>query len=277
MGSQGDVNDAFYLYHSFPREGDDSQAIQVLKSILEYGLLATPEILMWMFGDGETFHVAQKRICFTALKEYELEEHSKVFGELSIGVARADMESIGAVPVFYVPRALHDERQGRNIGGFHMERLYQLMVITHHLQKKDENIPFRNKRIDLQDIDAFVRYLTGLFCPIEDVDSDKERFYYAQKEWRVMGNLFYKGKALSRKLSKDEVRLFESISPNFFNTVNEFPTGRYRNIEQSLLIPTIGDEPVRQKIAKVVTPERLSNEVINILEEFDISPEVIIL
>ncbi len=280
MGSS-EQDEAFLLYHSFPRVGGadihDERGLSILDSILKLGLLATPEVIKWMFVDGESFRVAQKRICFTALQKSELNDHAKIFGEISIAFRRADLEQIGAVPVFYVPRSLKQERQGRNIGGFHMERLYQLLVITQQLRTKKDVIAFRNKDINIEDVEAFIRYLTGLFAPIEDIEDGKNRFYYAQKEWRVMGNLFFRGEALSRKLSVDEMRNIELLCPEFFKKIQNFPTGEYSNIKQSLLIPKIAECTVRESIVKVVVPKRLADKVNILLEKAEINPKVVII
>lgn len=128
---------------------------------------ATPEIMEWAFMDGQKFHVAQKRICFTALRADELDQHSKIFGALSLGFDRSMLEQIGATPVFYVPRSTNPNRIDRNFGAFHLERLYKLMTITQALQKRNEKFDFRGKSINLEDMEAFTRYLRIFESPAQ--------------------------------------------------------------------------------------------------------------
>lgn len=263
------------LYHSFPRrkgQSSDERSLAVLKSILEHGLLITPEIVPWTTSDGTPFKVAQKRICFTAIDHDHLSAHSRMFGDVSIGFRRQELEEVGAVPVFYVPRSASGKNRKGNIGGFHMERVYQLLTIVQDLRRDPRPIVFRGKEINLDDMEWFVRNLSTQFYPVEDVEDDKDRHYFAQREWRIQGNLLFEGVPLSRKLSESESEKIAAIDPEYFGRELEFPTGSYPLIRQTMLLPQVGGRPVREAIASVVAPSRLESAVRGLLNEVGVSP-----
>ena len=73
------------------------------------GLLLTPEITEWpeVQPDGvlsEPWYIAQKRCCFTELTPAELLQHAEVFGHFAIEFDIQVLRSLGAIPVFYLPR-----------------------------------------------------------------------------------------------------------------------------------------------------------------------------
>ena len=85
---------ARYFYHSFARrspadENGYGKELQILQSMLDVGLLLTPERIEFKerLRDGsysEPATIFQKRICFTELSEEELPAHCTNFGEFSI-------------------------------------------------------------------------------------------------------------------------------------------------------------------------------------------------
>ncbi len=267
-----------YLYHSFQRRDagkDNSRSLAVLRSILTHGILITPEIIDWRTSDGEGFQVAQKRLCLTSLEEGELGVHTKLFGPITLGFQRGLVEEIGAVPVFYVPRSLGAGRKKRNLGGFQLERLYQTLHVVGHARKVGSKVNFGGRTVNLQDIENFIRYLTTQFYPIEDVEGDRDRFYLAQKEWRIQGNLIFEGEPLSRRLTDVEAEQIRGLDAEFFDWKQQFPTGIYRRIEQCMLMPRVGKLLVGEAIARVVAPSELLGEVENIFQAFDLAPEFV--
>lgn len=84
-----------YLYHSFARphrgetpEAQRARSLKVLRSILDHGILLSPERVDFTEGrsDGSkrALWLAQTRACFTLLEPDKLEMHSKVFGPISL-------------------------------------------------------------------------------------------------------------------------------------------------------------------------------------------------
>lgn len=268
------------LYHSFPRRRNrdaDDKSLAVLSSILDHGLLITPEIVDWVTSNGTPFRVSQKRVCFTAVEPEQLVAHARLFGELSIGFHRHDLEAIGATPVFYVSRSRSGRNPRANLGGFHLERIYQLATIIESLRKGDRSFKFNGKPIDLVDMEAFVRVLSGQYYPIEDLEDGRERHYFSQREWRIQGNLLFGGVPLSRRLTDQEARHVAALDPEFFQRQVEFPTGAYPVIAQCMIIPNVGDIATRDAIASVVTPKRLEPQVRAALHARNLSAEVTVL
>lgn len=266
------------LYHSFPRRKAKEgrlQSVAVLESILDLGLLITPEIVHWRASDGRGFRVSQKRICLTSLEEAELAAHTKLFGPITLGFQRDMMEEIGAVPVFYVPRSLGVRRKKRNLGGFHLERLYQILHVVKHVRESGVAIEFEGTSLNLQDIENFARYLPTLFYPIEDIEGGQDRFYLAQKEWRIPGNLIYGGKPLSRRLNEVEAEEVRRLDIEFFDRLEEFPTGTYRLIEQCMLLPRIGQHTIGEAVARVVAPSELIEAVKRSFQARNLEPEFV--
>lgn len=102
-----------FFYHSFPRirnSGEDeiARAIQIVESVIDRGLLLTPERLEFReeLENGTLSnpnYIIQKRMSFTELEPSELIQHSKTFGSFSFEWAPDTLIQMGAIPVFYVP------------------------------------------------------------------------------------------------------------------------------------------------------------------------------
>lgn len=105
-----------YFHHSFPRRGRDTEVeitrgCTILSIIRDSGLITAPEIVKWQYEheDGSpprSFEVLQRRVCFTELAPHELTEHAKKFGSFALEFDVPVLKSLGAIPVFYIPRAL---------------------------------------------------------------------------------------------------------------------------------------------------------------------------
>src|SRR5262245_56796620 len=103
-----------FFYHSFPRR-PSVNGLSILRSIIERGLLLTPEKFEFRepLDDGSSSAPAsifQKRICFTELSPNELPAHSKLFGTFALEFDINTLRAMGAIPVFYVP--LHFKADG---------------------------------------------------------------------------------------------------------------------------------------------------------------------
>ncbi len=81
------------IYHSFPRRNIGNNrakhGLSILKLMTKMGLLYTPEVIHWQEAPvngvaPRPVDVAQKRICFTALQQSDIQKHSDAFGPLSI-------------------------------------------------------------------------------------------------------------------------------------------------------------------------------------------------
>jgi hypothetical protein len=146
-----------YFYHSFPRKffgktEEITKGLAILESVIESGLLLTPET--WeareQLAEGGLslpLHVEQKRICFTELSPNYLKEHSSVFGHFALEFGIIELRQLGAIPVFYIPS---DERSEylEGVGTALLNRLGDIQVFFENLEKFEEyltNISQSNK------------------------------------------------------------------------------------------------------------------------------------
>lgn len=101
------------------RQSHDHQAVNqasrdrvvLLELIRDFGLLLTPEIARWEYphADGtppRSASMIQRRVSFTELSPAELARHSDEFGHFALEFEIDTLKSLGAMPVFYVPRAV---------------------------------------------------------------------------------------------------------------------------------------------------------------------------
>jgi hypothetical protein len=105
-----------YFYHSFPRRKRQTTAeiqkgCQILSIMRDVGLVMAPEIVKWGYehADGSpprTSEVLQQRVCFTELEPQELPRHAQKFGRFALEFTVPTLKSLGAIPVFYIPRAM---------------------------------------------------------------------------------------------------------------------------------------------------------------------------
>ena len=110
-----------YFYHCFPywvgktndsRENAVDCAKEILSLILEFGLLLTPEEIVFRgepFRDGTTgppVRIFQKRFCLTELAADEIADHAAVFGPVALEFDATVIRRLGAMPVVYVPQAI---------------------------------------------------------------------------------------------------------------------------------------------------------------------------
>jgi hypothetical protein len=262
------------LYHAFPRravgspEVESQQGLRILDGILKRGLIITPEVTEWRLRkSGQPTFTAQKRVCFTALRPNEFTDHAKQFGSFALGFDRSALESLGATPVFYVPRYLPDGGKGRNIGSFYIERLLQIQLF---LDNNPKSFRIGDDPVTTQELSQFTRFLTGLFYPVEDLESDSVRTYFSQKEWRILGNLFIGKRPLSRPLTDDEKAEIASVDANFFHRQVRLATGSYRMIDQCAVIDEVDGAPLRTLISQVIAPERDKAAICALLEKYHV-------
>ena len=107
------------LYHSFPQHCNfkfPDMDIDILKNILKYGLLLTPEIIEYPgktdengIKKGKDIKLLQCRFCMTAIQDSEINEklkiHSQLYGDFHLEFTNEDAYLIGAMPMMHVPKA----------------------------------------------------------------------------------------------------------------------------------------------------------------------------
>jgi hypothetical protein len=134
------------FYHSFPRIRPDDEysetiatGLEILASIKTIGLILAPEIIEWKqpLSDGSyrTTFLLQRRICFTELEASDVPEHAKKFGPLSIEFSQDILRELGALPVFYVPQGIKDDRSLSNAGATVVTQLADIKYTINQLRQ----------------------------------------------------------------------------------------------------------------------------------------------
>lgn len=183
-----------FFYHSFPRTVDrngvrflspneeESIGLDILDSIVEHGLLLTPEefrIPREFNQPASTIERTLKRpgrrACFTALDENELNDHSKTFGSFCLAIDAIDARLLGMMPTMYVYSATNDS-QTKTIditdGGFGIGLVHRLRDI-HALCSSLANFEAKLKKVDDRFSYAYCQETLNFFgMQIEDDDNN---------------------------------------------------------------------------------------------------------
>lgn len=214
-------------------------------------------MIQWEYphADGSpnrTSEVLQQRVCFTELRPSELGGHAAKFGRFAIEFRVPVTKALGAIPVFYIPRAVGDVQGAEwaaNVMVMQLQDAYVLVLrlagLTEGVRQAapDENIIRRTlgftesgfKEFDLDiasakhvfeiptyaltspamlapAFEAAMRY----FVPADDLRQHEELGYYREREWRIAANVAMGGKALLQEPSQDLIDRLKALDPDFF-------------------------------------------------------------
>jgi hypothetical protein len=301
-----------FFYHSFPRPDDgvdsNKKGIEILKSIVNYGLLLTPEITNWQerLMDGnlsKPWSLYQKRACFTELPPTELDEHSKHFGPISIEFEIKVLRQLGAIPVFYLPRPTSNEQSLEYLGSAMMARIGEIQQLLDRMTEieslanqsindwdylsiqksgfpatstrctmggtKDFLSVLRLNSQPLHALKSSLQGLCGFFYPTEDLDYTSLMAYYRQREWRIVGNVLEDGKPLSRELETNEKCNIASTNTNFFWKVKKFRTGEKPRIDECQLFPSYKNIPFIKYARRLIIPSEYVSEVKEFIKQIN--------
>ena len=298
---------ARYFYHSFARrspadENGYGKELQILQSMLDVGLLLTPERIEFKerLRDGsysEPATIFQKRICFTELSEEELPAHCTNFGEFSIEWDQEILRKLGAIPVFYVP--LKGELGSAEtaaasilarLGDIQsvLERLAYIQEVsrddvaarpievfnsvTGEVEKLFDKIDGQNLvaylEKDVQPIQELLNSLRatfGYFYPTENLEYGDLLSYYRQREWRIVGSMVLDGVELTADLDHAETVAVSKIDTQFFDRELDYPTGKKRIAEQILKYPSFGGRHILETCRRIIVPASVQEQVREIL------------
>jgi len=141
------------LYHSFPGRRNAKQPdkdIQVLESILKYGLLLAADITSYPGKTDENGKVIkgdikllQCHFCLTAIDDRKLlKKHAETYGDFHLEFTDASVYAMGAIPVMYVPKARYPVQKTPDslwhLAVAFIHRLDDLRKITTELEYLDE-------------------------------------------------------------------------------------------------------------------------------------------
>lgn len=194
------------LYHSFMRGQTDEKSWDVFLSILNNGLLLTPEKLRLpvnIYGTLEPPLVT--RICFTALDEAMIGGHSEKFGNFSIGWDLKFLQKLGVMPVWYLP-IWTKEGDNQTVGN----RILLMLLALH----QDARTQFLSSTID-DDISHLskrvcdtLEVIEGLIYPVDNQNRpdqiDFQNSYYMQHEWKLLGNITCNSQYITNELTSLE-------------------------------------------------------------------------
>ena len=279
----------------------------------EMGLLLTPEIIEWpeVQPEGslsEPWYIAQKRCCFTELAPAELPQHAKVFGHFAIEFDIQVLRSLGAIPVFYLPRT-SEANAGleamatalvAGIGQLEMlfDRLSQIEgvlrgnhhkderllvtengIVTHEIRCSvggaEELLSFLTKGLPpVPSLHAILKTVSNFFYPTEDLRYTGLQGYYQQREWRILANMARDGVELTRPLQADEMESLLELDRVFFSKQLSFRTGTFRRVDQCRLFEQLDGKSIIRYARRIIVPEISVARVKKILNEPNDPPVV---
>ena len=290
-----------YFYHCFPRRSgtdDLTRVMSVLSSILERGLLLTPEriSLRESLADGNTgpeSFILQKRLCFTELTPSELVSHCKVFGPVAIEWKIPTLIEIGAVPVFYVPLR-ETPLSNDGIASSMLLRLGEIQELLSRLESLQQvaarstnsaevlNVTrngvvantsctvsaardlLQHLGTDIQPIGsltAAVRFLFGYYYPTENLKYTGPLGYYRQREWRLLANGVNRGTPITEEVSPRDIEALIGMDQQFFGRELDFPTGRQTIAQQCHLMRSFRGVPILMSASRIIVPGAMLDSV----------------
>lgn len=270
-----------------------NKGLTILRFMKEMGLLLTPEITEWpevpaKGSPSESWYVATKRCSFTELAPPELLQHAEFFGRFAIEFDIQVLRSLGAIPVFYLPRTSGGNAAAETlatalvtcIGEIEvlLDRLSQLEKLGRSNSNNNEQflvteneIMISGTRCSVGGVKALLSYLTegmqpvvklwaaikalsGFFYPVEDLKYTELLGYYQQREWRILANMAKDRVELTRSLEAGELESLLALDPEFFGEQLLFPTGKYRRVDQCKLFERIDGKPIIRHARRVIVP-----------------------
>lgn len=277
--------------------------------MVRLGLLLVPERIEWRErlasgAPSQPIVSYQKRICFTELSPQELSGHADAFGPFSLEFEVMRLRQLGALPVFYVPRAEADIGYDA-LGTAILARmtdiqlaLTRLAAIADVVATADANEQLRLTRNgadagptrataggakDLlrvifegiqppQALLNTVRAMSGLFYPTEDPLFTGLLGYYRQREWRILGNMVLRGAEATRRPTENELGELLQIDEAFFGRRIAFPTGEFSRAQQCLFLREVADHHVLTYARRLFCPATAVEDATRILA--DVAPAV---
>lgn len=268
------------FYHSFPRiigavpesvDEHNERGLVILKSIVNNGLLITPETMKLPF-EPEIWHsnFIQHRCCFTLIERSNLENHCKLFGNFSIEWNTLFLKRVGIFPVFYLP--LFDFENGNHQDFVAPKFLYRMMNYHEYARECEKNAQevyisllrkgaseeeVKQCAMDIlfyKDMKAWFEGLKNTVYPIDNRQYTKENGYYSQREWKLPGNLKHNNVDITSLADANQQEELIKLNPKFFSKkVNYF--GNERTVaEISLFFKDIEGKHILEHANKIIVP-----------------------
>jgi len=280
-----------YLYHSFPRKTgkDTSLGLKVLNSILEYGLLLTPELLKLPKFDGlpkENF--IQRRVCFTALTFGDLPLHAKAFGSFSLEFEGRDLRELSALPALYFSGSLQSgklfNRAGLELIRHLLEAFNDFRRLETYSKKGASSRKFAKKllskihpaKVPFESMAFTLQALLNLCYPTDDVKWTEPLHYYHQHEWKIIPNFSVDGKTWHFPYVENNYVLRSHLikmNPAFFaKKLNGKPL-----VDYCLSFEQVASKQVVKSIRRIIAPAEFVNESRELLSKRGLNIPVVAL
>ncbi|MFM0752613.1 hypothetical protein [Paraburkholderia strydomiana] len=314
--------DQRFFYHSFPRRhGDHSDAaiekgLKILAAIRDFGLFLTPEPIEWSqpLGDNppRLQPRLQRRVCFTELAPNELQRHAKTFGDFALEFDYSAIRSLGAMPVFYVPRAESGVQDGNLLGVglttalIDAEAIVQRMAFLERTfsdprcaeriavdigwsENPDGRGVYDIDRVESQKLMAAACHATtplpmlqgaleamlNLFYPADNTKHGLDLDYYRQREWRIAFKIQLEGKELMQDLSEEATERAVDIDPQFFQRVISMPTVKGTVAQLTWAYAGINGRSILQHCSRLIVPDGALDSARDLLTAVPNAPLVV--
>ena len=267
-----------FFYHSFPRrqQADSKIGLEVLGSILESGLLLTPEVIRWREPGRPTdqapaFKALQIRACFTELPPADLPQHAERFGRFALEFTVESLRELGAIPVFYVPNGTETAIGFNGAAQALVMRVAQVQDIISRLKRMKNMEPLQPGQLPnaawkeavaaateglpscLEEFVFSVIALLSLLFPAENLTYTDELGYYRQREWRIIENFALNGVWPFRELTPDERTRLLAFDAQFFERVLDHPAAG-RVIERCRMFSELQGLAVIRRVKRFIVP-----------------------
>jgi hypothetical protein len=317
MTAAMDAPEPRFFYHSFPRRSvgaPSARGVSILRSILENGLLLTPEAVHWTdptaAPPNNRVEAQQRRACFTELAQSELAKHGEFFGNFALEFEIHTLRKMGAMPVIYIPDQVSSEETLDQMGTSFLAHLASAAHIVETLLAVKRfgpgalpiTLSFKDGRtiiqhfsgseanalkqfvglleagdgIPLERVDGALRCIASIFYPTERVGVDEWLHYYRQREWRIFSGLYKNDVSIASWLSEAQVDQLMKIDGEFFGRIIEWSGGQFTRASKCQYLCWESLDAGRDNIRRVIVPPSSYSQCLNLAAEFGLSMDKIV-
>ena len=311
-----------YFYHSFPRRcrgtpAEIEEGCTILGIIRDHGLALVPQVIQWEYphADGSpnrTSDVFQQRVCFTELPPAELVGHARKFGRFALEFDIATLKALGAMPVFYIPKAVgavQGAEWAANVMVMQLQDAYVLSLrfagISKMMQESQPGekviratVGFdKPKTFDLDIADTrHVFEMLGFaltppemltpafeaamrfFVPADDPREHIELGYYREREWRIATNIVMAGGvALLQAPTEDLIQRLKALDPEFFDQKYHASRGDQTRADGVSMLAEFNGRSIVQLARRIVVPRAALKQAKAIFKNMDGAPSIVTL
>lgn len=309
-----------YFYHNFPRRMRDQEAENdagcvIVEMIRDFGLLLAPENVKFQYehADGSaprSTEILQRRVCFTELAPQELAEHATKFGHFAFEFSIPTLKSLGAMPVFYIPRAVSETKGAEGAASTLVMQLVDAMILTMRVSEISRILQVSGQKsgafhctfgftetgnktfeLDAGEIQRVLGAFTHAITPSDmlylalqgalnffayaDSKDGEELAYYREREWRIAGNMAIRGEEMMRQPSGDLIERLMTLDKDFFG--KEVPGNEKTRAELSFVLPGLGEKRILELVNRIIAPRAALERVEAFFSSVSNRPKIVAL